>query len=253
MRRRRGRSARRPGAARGRLRAAASGERFILVPRQVPLRDRPGAAPRPRRASGRGGEEFEFEADAVRLAGPALGAVALAQLRHRWRRSPSSSCAVKPGNTARRIASRGRSSAASSMSWSRTSSPPRRPRRGRRRPARGRAARPSGAVCGRRPGGRRIRRARTRRRAPPPLFRADDLVGVRKNRRKAAWLSQNTKGAVRLLRFPGTESTSGGGHVTKQDFVDAVADRVNLSKRMRAPPSTLCSTRSPRRSRTATR
>ena len=62
------------------------------------------------------------------------------------------------------------------------------------------------------------------------LFRASELLGDAQNRRKSAWLSQIRRG-VRLLRFRELESDVRRRTVTKQEFVDAVADRAGMSKR----------------------
>ena len=63
-----------------------------------------------------------------------------------------------------------------------------------------------------------------------PLFRASELLEHAKNPRKTAWLSQIRRG-VRLLRFRETRIHVRRRPVTKQDFVDAVADRAGMSKR----------------------
>ena len=64
-----------------------------------------------------------------------------------------------------------------------------------------------------------------------PLFRANELLEYAKSPRKAAWLSQIIRRSVRLPRFREPESDVRRRTVTKQDFVDAVADSAGMSKR----------------------
>ena len=151
----------------------------------------------------------EHEPDAVRLAGPELGAVALAAaaslvvgaaVPHRAQGDEG----IWDGKPARRRLRAGRASV---------------PRRGRRHVRRGRrrsARRPSRSgfgvpdrgLCGRSRGGR-SGRAGTPRGPSCAAFSGRRVASDRENRRKAAWLSRNGL-AVRVRPAESTAKSEGG-------------------------------------------
>ena len=182
-RRRARRRAPRRGLPRGRLRPPL-GPPLEVLPRQVPLRDapRPACAARPAIAAA----VREHEPEAIRLAGPELGAVALAAAASLESGLPFLIVRkeAKDYGTSNRL--EGVFEAGSASASSRTSSPPaeRRSRRSRRSATPGLQV--SNAVCvvDREEGGHdALARAC---RAPAAALRASELL---KSARKSAWLS----------------------------------------------------------------
>ena len=172
----------------------------------------------------------EVEPEAVRLAGPALGAVALAASASMASEVPFIivRSETKEYGTANRIEGpfqRGElvclvedvvtSGGALAESVSAlTRRRPRCPQRSVRRGPRGGRSRHPGAA----------RRALAR---PLPRERSSHSA---KSRRYTAWLSQNRR-SVRVFVGLANDRLSGGEAVTKQEFVDAVAHKTSMSKR----------------------
>src|SRR5262245_39973475 len=114
------------------------------------------------------------------------------------------------------------------------------PARGRRhlrgRARGGRVSTPGGGArrpprrLRRRPGGGGLRRSRTAGGAAASALPRERAPGAAKSPRKTAWLSQIRR-SVRVPRFREAEYDVRRRQVTKQDFVDAVADRAGISKR----------------------
>ena len=100
---------------------------LVVLPRQVPLRDRPAAARAARRPASRS-TVARVEPDSRRLAAPELGAVPLAAAASLSSGLPFVIVRRRPRNTGRRIASRARSRRASGSACWRTSSRPAAPR-----------------------------------------------------------------------------------------------------------------------------